>query len=101
MKTICRSDTEVRKHTIIYRENVDDLTFKLLYVGELAFVENWDEEPHTHSFCEILFITQGSGNIKLNGETYGIAKGDFIFYNANVEHSEHTKSGFSFVFFCR
>ena len=96
--TIHRKNSEVRKHLLFTKSNAQNLKPKLLYAGELKHTENWNEQPHDHEFCEILYVRTGSGVIHLNEKTIDIAAGDIIVYNPFITHYE-SGNGLSFYFF--
>lgn len=99
MKSICRADSDVRKHLIIRRESANGLKPKLLYAGELRFTAHWSEQPHSHPFCELLYVTEGGGEVFADGAGYAVRQGDLVLYNAGTVHAERTEEGFSFLFF--
>lgn len=77
------------------------LNTKCLYAGKLERVKQWNEKPHSHPFCEILFVLSGSGEIHIEEKTYSIQKGDIIVYNPFTEHCETTfnEDGIELAFF--
>ena len=101
MPTFHRADSDVRKHLILQRESAQSLNPKVLYAGELNDAQHWKEEPHTHPFCEIIYISQGNCIIECNGQEYSARKGDIVLYNAGTLHCERacTDESLSFLFF--
>ncbi len=77
------------------------LDTKCLYAGKLERIKEWGEKPHSHPFCEIMFVLSGSGNVTVNDKEYEVQKGDLIVYNPDVMHAESTtgKSGIELAFF--
>lgn len=77
------------------------LDSKCLYAGKLERIKDWKEKPHTHPFCEIMFVSQGSGKITVDGKEYSVKKGDIIVYNPDTVHAESTtgKNGIEIIFF--
>lgn len=77
------------------------LNTKCLYAGKLERVKRWKEKPHSHPFCEILFVLSGSGEILVEGKKHSVKKGDIIVYNPYTEHSETTydEDGIELAFF--
>ena len=69
------------------------LSTKCLYAGKLERVKRWNEKPHSHPFCEILYVLSGSGEIIISGTKYLVKKGDIVIYNPYTEHSEGTSDG--------
>lgn len=98
MKHLCRADSDVRKHLIIRRESANTLRPKLLYAGELRFTSHWSEEAHSHPFCELLYVAEGSGEVVADGKAYPVRAGDLVLYNAGTVHAERTEEGFAFLF---
>ena len=43
---------------------------------------------HSHDFCEIMFLKEGSGRFKADDKEYPVSKGDLIVCNPGVNHSE-------------
>lgn len=77
------------------------LDSKCLYAGKLERIKDWKEKPHAHPFCEIMFVSQGSGKIAVDGKEYSVKKGDIIVYNPDTVHAESTtgKNGIEIIFF--
>ena len=44
--------------------------------------------PHSHWFAEIFFISNGTGKFFINGHEYLVKKGDMVFINPNITHTE-------------
>ena len=90
------------KRSIAYsRVDVIKLDTKCLFAGKLERIREWEEKPHSHPFCEILFVLSGEGEVTVEGNTYPIVKGDVIVYNPNSVHMERTvaQSGVELAFF--
>lgn len=83
--------------------NVDaiKLDTKCLYAGKLERVKEWDEKPHSHPFCEIMYVLSGSGMVTVNESEYEVEQGDIIVYNPDTMHSEYTTGdvGIELAFF--
>ncbi|MBQ7923102.1 MAG: helix-turn-helix transcriptional regulator [Clostridia bacterium] len=92
--------TEKRNTAVSKAESVK-LDTKCLYAGKMERIKQWQENPHGHPFCEILFVLSGAGEATVAGETYRIQKGDIIVYNPYTVHSESTvgDSGIELAFF--
>lgn len=99
MEKLHRTDSEHRKHLIPLRESAQKLNPKILYAGELIKTENWREEPHSHPFCEILYITEGEAIVQSEGREYAVKAGDVVLYNAGGVHCERSDGGVAFLFF--
>ena len=77
------------------------LDTKCLYAGRLERIKEWNEKPHSHPFCEIMFVLSGSGIVVVDEKEYAVKKGDIIVYNPDVKHAESTtgESGIELAFF--
>ncbi len=83
------------------KSDVIKLDTKCLYAGKLERIKQWNEKPHSHPFCEIMFVISGAGKTVIGGNEYDIKKGDIIVYNPNTMHEESTTgaSGLELAFF--
>ena len=82
------------------RADIIKLDTRCLFAGKLDHVEGWEEKPHSHPFCEIMFVLSGEGEISVKGTSHAVGAGDIIVYNPGVEHSERSTShGVEFAFF--
>ena len=61
---------------------------KLLYIGSYKPRPGWMSALHSHDFCEIMFLKEGSGRFKADDKEYPVSKGDLIVCNPGVNHSE-------------
>ena len=77
------------------------LDTKCLYAGKLERIKEWSEKPHSHPFCEIIFVLSGEGKVTVDEMEYEVKKGDIIVYNPEVRHAEATtgKGGIELAFF--
>lgn len=64
----------------------------LLYSGFVSDEPNWYYQMHSHTFCEIVYICDGSGEFIINGKSYTACKGDILIYNAGTLHEERSAS---------
>jgi len=62
----------------------------LLYSGFINEDVSWYCPEHSHSFCEIIYICNGSGQFMIDGNLYVGGKGDIVIYNASVMHEEYS-----------
>ncbi len=87
-----KTETEVNARRTVAHSKVDviKLDTKCLYAGKLERIKQWREKPHSHPFCEILFVFSGKGEVCIDGTTYAIKKGDLIVYNPHSIHWEST-----------
>ncbi len=92
MEHIHRYDSKERQH-FLYKKNYSlKLKPRLVYAGTLDKSKGWQENPHSHNFCEIIFITQGSGWITIGDVSREVKSGDVIIYNAGLDHAEESSS---------
>lgn len=85
---IHRKDSDVRHHLTFNKNSAQTLRPKVLYAGELKRTKNWNEQPHSHKFCEILYVRSGKGLVYIGEETLEINPGDLLVFNPNVTHYE-------------
>ncbi len=90
METIHRYNSEERQHYLLKHHHSFKLKPRLLYAGELKKNVGWQEHPHSHRFCEIIFVVDGRGCATVNGEQIEFQKGDILIYNPYVEHYEES-----------
>ena len=83
-----RFDSAERQHYLLEETYSFKLKPRLLYAGKLEKSVGWSEKPHSHAFCEIIFIMEGSGTVMLDGISRDVRKGDLVIYNAGIEHCE-------------
>ena len=83
-----RYDSDERQHHLLENHYSFKLKPRLLYVGSLDKHGGWTEEPHSHGFLEIIFITDGKGKITVDNKNYQVKKGDLLIYNSGVTHCE-------------
>jgi len=63
----------------------------LLYAGQIAEEPNWNFPSHKHDdFSEIVYISEGEGQFRINDHNYFAGKGDMIIYNCGVLHEERS-----------
>ncbi len=55
---------------------------------------------HVHDFIEIIYITHGSGEECINGESYRVRRGDLLFINYGSTHSFCELEDFAFINIC-
>lgn len=75
-----------------YKISTIKLDTKCLYAGKIDNVKQWSEKPHSHYFCEILFVFSGSGEVFIDRKKYNIKRGDIVIYNPYSTHNEATAS---------
>lgn len=77
------------------------LDTKCLFAGKLERIKQWEEKPHGHPFCEILFVLGGNGETVIADKKYSIKKGDIVIYNPYTIHHESTlgSDGLELAFF--
>lgn len=69
-------------------ENADDLDARLLYITSSRYDSDWHSIMHTHAFCELFFVTNGSGSFQFDGDSTSLRANDLIIINPYVEHTE-------------
>ncbi|MFC5407560.1 AraC family transcriptional regulator [Cohnella soli] len=63
----------------------------LLYAGQISEEPNWNFPSHKHDdFSEIIYISEGEGQFKINDHDYFASKDDMIIYNCGVLHEERS-----------
>lgn len=50
-------------------------------------------EPHSHEGAEMLFIIEGSLQLRIHGRTETLQKGDSVYFDAGFEHSYRAAGG--------
>lgn len=108
MKELCNmpiieeNDVETAEKKVAFSKPDDvRLNTKCLYAGKLERIKHWHEKPHSHPFCEIMYVLTGSGEVQISGNKYNVKKGDIVIYNPYAEHSEATVNdeGIELAFF--
>jgi len=51
-------------------------------------LSNDELSQHEHAFCELFFVTNGTGKMMISGEEIPIEKGDLLVINASLPHIE-------------
>lgn len=89
-----------RRHFAYSKVDVMKLDTKCLFAGKLERIRDWEEKPHSHSFCEIMLVEAGAGEVTVDGVRYPIKKGDIVIYNPDAVHGERTEEeGLAVAFF--
>lgn len=102
MPIIQENDVENAEKKVAFSKlDTVKLNTKCLYAGKLERIKHWHEKPHSHPFCEIMYVLTGSGEVQISGTKYAVKKGDIVIYNPYVEHSEATvdDEGIELAFF--
>ena len=73
-----------RRHFAYSKVDVMKLDTKCLFAGKLERIRDWEEKPHSHAFCEIMFVEAGAGEVVVDGVRYPIKKGDIVIYNSDA-----------------
>ena len=63
-----RFNTRERQHFLLKSRYSFRIKPRILYVGRLAKNGGWKEDVHCHSFCEIIYISDGRGWVKIRTE---------------------------------
>ena len=61
---------------------------RLLYISSARYSGDWHSTPHTHSCCELFYITGGTGHFFIEGQIYPVSTNDLIFVNPHIQHTE-------------
>ena len=88
MEVTHRYNTEERQHHLFRSQYSLKLRPRLLYAGKLEKKGGWQEEAHSHDFCEVLYVADGKGSVTLGKTEYRVQTGDIIIYNAGLSHGE-------------
>ena len=75
--------------------------YKLLQMSHIfrackEYLSNDELCQHEHTFCELFFITNGTGKMFVSGEEIPIAEGDVLVINASLPHIEVGESQLSY-----
>lgn len=76
-------DEATNLHNTLSTQNIN-----VIYTGYHKEDAYFVAGEHSHSFCEILYVINGSGKTIVDGTQYKIHTGDIIIINANVTHKE-------------
>lgn len=92
------------KHYVISEESPDSARLdipRLLYTGVVCDDPEWFNIMHVHPFCEILFVSKGSGSIEIGELNETISAGDIVVVEPAIRHSEKSSSDdpFELLFF--
>lgn len=68
-------------------ENLSD-SWRLLYISQTTYGNDWISMLHTHSFSEIFYITDGSGFLCTENEQIPLHKDMLVQINPNIRHTE-------------
>lgn len=79
-----------REHYIPSKSKPLRFNTRVLYAGKLQRTKQWAENYHKHDFLEVIFVTSGTGHIKIDDNLYVVKKGDVIVYPSDAFHSEYT-----------
>ena len=94
MSVIHRYDSEERQHYLFQPQYSLKIKPKLLYAGKLEKSDSWRENEHCHDFCEVIFVSDGKGLVRVGDLQLPMQKGDVLIYNAGVLHQEESDPTF-------
>ena len=96
-----RPDSVERSHYTLQKSKPLRFNTRVVYAGKLKRTPQWNETLHKHNFLEVLFVTAGSGKVKIGNDEYCVKTGDVLVYPPNAEHREytHSKGGIELAFF--
>lgn len=79
----------LQKKTADTNNNIfQEISENLLSISYSSYRKDWKSIPHTHSFCEIFYITKGEGTLLLNNGQYPLKRDDLIIVNPHMLHTE-------------
>ncbi len=64
----------------------------LLYISSATYGTDWISMYHSHSFAELIYVTNGSGYFCTESETVSIEKDSLVLINPNLRHTEKSAS---------
>jgi len=78
------------EHLHFYPNHEKILSFRprVVFSGILKGDIDWFNSFHRHTFCEVMYITAGSGVIFIGDDQYRIKAGDIVIYNTGILHEE-------------
>jgi len=66
-----------------------ETTPTLVYIGKVSGHPSWNFPSHAHEdLSEMIFISDGEGLIKIDGQPYVVEQGDLLIYNQGIIHEE-------------
>lgn len=68
--------------------DLKNISQALLYATSSSYRKDWKSILHSHSFCEIFYITKGAGALHLNDSVHSLKKDDLVIINPRVLHTE-------------
>lgn len=91
LKNNANVEESLRKQFLPQKSKPLRFNTRVLYAGKLQRAKQWDGNYHSHDFTEVIFVSQGSGEIIIDNGTIPVEKGDLVVYPPNMKHSEHTR----------
>ena len=61
-----------------------------LYVGRMDPNPEWGLKEHRHDYCEVVYIAEGGGTLRVGREQYQYAAGDMLVFNRGFPHEERS-----------
>ena len=61
---------------------------KLLYVSTSKYEGDWQSILHSHSFCELFYVVQGSGSFITEDTEFPVCENDMVIISPHVQHTE-------------
>ncbi len=80
--------------TLSYTFNPDgkygnqSINVTLLYIALSKYGDDWVSLPHSHSFTEFFYITNGTGKFSVEAEILDVKTNDLIILNPTIVHTE-------------
>lgn len=69
-------------------EEGSPLDARLLYVSTAKYERDWHSSTHSHSFCELFYITGGKGYFMAKGKKFFVEKNHLFIINPQIDHTE-------------
>ena len=64
------------------------IQIRLLYLALSKFDTDWASLPHSHTFTELFYITNGNGRFSVGSQILNVKSNDLIIINPGLEHTE-------------
>lgn len=61
---------------------------KLLYVSTSKYEGEWQSILHSHAFCELFYVVDGSGTFIAEDKAFPVAPNDMVIVSPHVQHTE-------------
>ncbi len=65
---------------------------ELMYVSYSKYERDWASVMHSHATAEIIYVTGGSGTLKMRSGNFSLSNGDFVMIPPHIMHTETSSS---------